>query len=106
MPQVTAAWRRLAKPAPGSKKPLPLDETPVIVTTVEADPRARRDGVAVVTVAGAGARSRTMRVPQMLVDEVYSWIVHSVMTSSGSPVDIEKSPQRLPPAPPGSPAGL
>src|SRR3954451_1496101 len=94
MPQVAAACRRLAKPAPGSKKPLPFEETPVIVTAVEADPRATRDGVADVTLAGAGARNRTTRVPQTFVDELYSWMVHSVMSSSGSTVVIEKSPQR------------
>src|SRR4051812_2338074 len=71
MPQVTAACKRLAKPAPGSKKPLPLDDTPVIVTAVEAEPRATRDGAEPVTAAGAGARSRTIRVPQTFVAEVY-----------------------------------
>jgi len=62
-PPVTAALMRCAKPAPGSKKPLPPLELPVIVTFTEDWPAVTVDGLAELGLAGGGASSFDTRTP-------------------------------------------
>ena len=62
-PPVTVAPIRRAKPALGSKKPLPAVEVPVIVTFVEGCPAGTVAGLADDGAAGGGASSFTTRTP-------------------------------------------
>ena len=62
-PPVTDAVRRFAKPGPGSKKPEPADDVPVIVTLVDATPAGIDDGLAEAGVAGGGASSLATLTP-------------------------------------------
>src|SRR5207247_6983302 len=77
-PPLTAAVRRLGKPAPGSKNAEPELEVPVIVTSVDAAPRATDEGLADAGVTGGGAISFITRTPHEFTASVYSWNVHSV----------------------------
>ena len=75
-------------PAPGSKKPRPPVVVPVSVTAADAWPICGR-GETDAGIAGPGARSRAIRVPHVFVADVYSWIVHIVMSSAGSRLTAE-----------------
>ena len=89
-PPLTLAVMRFKNPgppvsAPGSKKPDPAGEvpSPVMVTAVEAEP-VGTDPDADAGLAGGGAISLTARTPYVFVPLQYSWIVHIVISSSGS----------------------
>ena len=75
---------RLANPAPGSKKPEPAPDVPVIVTFTDDWPAATVDGFADEGVAGGGANKRTTCTPYEFVAFANSWMVHIVMSSVGS----------------------
>ena len=85
-PGVTLAVRRLYPgppvSGPGSKKPEPADEVPVMVTF--CGDVVTWAGTAQLGVAGGGATSLIARTPYELVALVYSWNVHIVMSSLGS----------------------
>ncbi len=80
----TDAARRLAKPAPGSKKPEPAELVPVIVTFTDACPELIVDGDAEAIDAGGGAISLAIRTAYEFDAWQYCWIVHIVISSSGS----------------------
>src|SRR5438445_2622805 len=70
------ALKRLANPAPGSKKPDPALEVPIIVTLTDDRPAATEEGLMLASAAGGGAISLTARTPHAFVAVAYSWNVH------------------------------
>ncbi len=60
-PPLMLAWRRLANPGPGSKKPEPLTDVPLIVTLIELWPAEITEGDAEAGVAGGGASNLKTR---------------------------------------------
>ncbi len=72
-------------PEPGSKKPLAAVDVPVIVVVVELEP----PGTVSEAACGGGASRRRSRPQTFAEEEVYSWIVHMVMSSLGSTLVIE-----------------
>src|SRR5262249_3146867 len=83
-PSGTEAASRPAYPAPGSKKPDPAVEMPVTATETQPAPDPTEPSVALAGVGGGGAISSTTRTPHESAALQYSWIVHIVMSSSGS----------------------
>jgi len=82
---LTCALIRFGNPAPGSKKPEPEDEVPVMLTLTDDCPAATVE-LADVGWAGNGARSFTTSTPYVLGPSQNSWIDHIVMSSLGSTV--------------------
>ena len=83
-----------------------MSTCPVSVTLTEACPAAIEDGVGVFGVAGGGAFNLATRTPYESAAFVNSWTVHIDMSSIGSTLVNEKSPQRRGLLLPGVSAGL
>src|SRR5262245_29281194 len=89
-PPDTSAAMWFAKPgppgsAPGSKKPEPDDEVPVMTTLTDGRAPQTAAGAADAGAAGGGARSWTTRTAQLFVGEsAYSCTVQTVWSSFGS----------------------
>ena len=82
-PPVTVAPIRFANPVPGSKKPDPELDVPVIVTATEDRPIATLES-AEVGVAGGGAINFATSTPYVFWPLQNSCKVHIVMSSLGS----------------------
>src|ERR1035441_1962213 len=93
-PPLTLAVMGLGNPVPGSKKPVPLADEPLRTTLTLAMPCVTVEGEQLRGDAGSGARSLITRTPQESVVLQYSCTVQKVMSSAGSTVVTEKSPQR------------
>ena len=63
---------------PGSKKPEPFNDVPVIITGTDDRPVRIVLGAADAGVAGGGAFSWMTRTPQTFWADVYSWNVQKV----------------------------